>query len=414
MAGTHSSHPHPVGVTVPVGPAGVAVLLPRLVAALEGGPALAVLPEVGRFTTPAMRQSVLDALRPDDPAAPVEHDDVALLVSTSGSTGDPRGVHWTRAALHHSVTSLHDRLGGPGDWLLALPVTSAAGLMALVRTAVAGTTAHTLPSLAGAAPFSVADVVDCATRARAHARRLYVSLIDEQARRLASSTEGLAVLTSLDAVLLGGGPVDDVAQRLRDHGVPVVTSYGMTETCGGCVYDGRPLPGVGVDIDHQGRITINGPVVSPGYRLRRDDDAFRDGAFITRDIGVMQDGILRVQGRIDDAVKVDGVLVDLGTVAALAQSVTGATAAVARPAGDGRGVEVVIEAEEIATQEVVAAIRDRLAVRVSDVLMVEPGSLPRLPGGKIDVRSARVSGDDPDAHSTGPGTTPSGDARGPR
>ena len=77
--------------------------------------------------------AVLAALRPDEP---LERDDVALVVPTSGSTGEPKGALLTAAALRHSARATHDRLGGPGQWLLALPVTHVAGLQVLVRSLV--------------------------------------------------------------------------------------------------------------------------------------------------------------------------------------------------------------------------------------------------------------------------------------
>lgn len=90
--------------------------------------------------------------------------------------------------------------------------------------------------------------------------------------------------------------------RAAAAGVRAVTTYGMSETCGGCVYDGRPLPGVTVSTDEHGRISLAGPVVARGYRGRPGDPAFdRDLAgarrFRTDDLGGLVDGRWRVLGR---------------------------------------------------------------------------------------------------------------------
>ncbi|MCW2585117.1 MAG: acyl-CoA synthetase (AMP-forming)/AMP-acid ligase, partial [Frankiales bacterium] len=102
-----------------------------LLAALDGsGPA--VLPV---STDPAEAARVLAALRPDEP---LEDDEVCLVVPTSGSTGAPKGVLLTAASLQASATAATARLGGPGRWLLALPVTHIGGLQVLLRALATG------------------------------------------------------------------------------------------------------------------------------------------------------------------------------------------------------------------------------------------------------------------------------------
>ncbi|MGH2931875.1 MAG: AMP-binding protein, partial [Gaiellaceae bacterium] len=115
---------------VPLGPAVLRRIFPAVAAALEGGPALLPVPE----RPAAVRAAMLRALRPSAPVEEFENDPVALVVPTSGSTGEPKGAMLTAGALRHSARATHERLGGDGQWLLALPVTHVAGLTVLVRS----------------------------------------------------------------------------------------------------------------------------------------------------------------------------------------------------------------------------------------------------------------------------------------
>ena len=183
----------------------------------------------------------------------------AVVIGTSGSTGAPKGVELSAAALRHSAQASLDRVGArPGErWLCCLPVTHVAGLQVLVRSLVGGTE----PALAGHA--------DGATLAAAAASGCaHVSLVPTQLQRLLESgADKSTPLAGFSSVLLGGAAAPaGLLAAARAAGVPVVTTYGMTETCGGCVYDGVPLDGVRVKIGDDERIWIGGPVLFSGYR----------------------------------------------------------------------------------------------------------------------------------------------------
>jgi o-succinylbenzoate---CoA ligase len=142
--------------------------------------------------------------------------------------------------------------------------------------------------------------------------------VPTQLRRWLGVDSERTALAGFDAVLVGGGPADDsLLSEARGAGVSVVTTYGMSETCGGCVYDGLPLDGVGVALDVDGRIRISGPVLFDGYVGRRDltDRVLQDGWLITPDLGrFADDGRLVVTGRVDDVVVSGGVKVPLPAV----------------------------------------------------------------------------------------------------
>lgn len=259
----------------------------------SSGPALTVLPDA----PPAWQRTIRDAVRADRQVP-----GPGLVVPTSGSTGAPVGVVLGAPALRWSAAAVNERLGGPGSWVLALPVTHVAGLMVLVR-AVAG----------GTAVVRLADDWHRALSELPPGRR-YTALVPTQVRRLLADDP--SVLACFDAVLVGGAGLDP---RLRTEaervGARLVESYGMTETCGGCVHDGAPLPGVSVRLGQQGRVALAGPMLGQAYRHADGDAALAaQGWFTTNDVGQWHDGRLRVLGRRDDVVLTGGVSVSLARV----------------------------------------------------------------------------------------------------
>jgi len=261
---------------------------PALRAGLDGGAPLAVLP-AGAGPADAARA----VLRADEPLEP----GTDLVVVTSGSTGGGKGVLLSAAALRASATATLTRLGGPGSWLLALPTSAIGGLQVLIRSALADREPAVLArgeSLAAAA-----------ARLPAGDRR-YTALVPTQLRRyLADSPDALA---AFDGVLVGGAATDPaLLDRARAAGVQVRTTYGMSETAGGCVYDGVPLDGVAVRIADG--VELAGPVLAHGYRLDAAATAvaFSGGWFRTRDAGTLTEGTLTVHGRLDDVLISGGV-----------------------------------------------------------------------------------------------------------
>jgi o-succinylbenzoate---CoA ligase len=355
-----------------------------LVAALEG-----VLDgrESGIVPLPADEREaelLAGALRVGEDVA----DDVAVVVSTSGTTGTPKGAMLTAAALIASADATNERLGGPGSWLLALPAHHVAGLQVVVRSIISGTIPVTLiPSFAPGELRAAIDEMDSGRR--------YASLVAVQLDKALADPVDAAALAELDAVLIGGGPMPaGLAERASRAGVSVVRTYGMSETAGGCVYDGVPLEGVAVRID-DGRILLGGATLAKGYRNPVTPDPFAEpGWFRTDDAGAVDDsGALRVLGRIDDAISTGGLTVMPGLVeAALAThpaiadcAVFGVTdprlgqrvaAAVVLTAGDAPPTPAELREHVSRTLDATAAPRE---VHVVD-------ELPRRGIGKVDRR----------------------------
>ncbi|WP_246125321.1 o-succinylbenzoate--CoA ligase [Cellulomonas xylanilytica] len=359
-------------------PARPDLLLPALAAALTGaGPAVA-----------------------PGPAGPVPGDvgdDVAAVVRTSGSTGEPRGVLLSATALRASAAATHDRLGGPGHWLLALPTDHVAGLQVLVRSVLAGTA----PTVVAPGPFRAATFVAAVGAMPADGPR-YTSLVPTQLVRLLADDAATDALRSFGSVLLGGAAsAPDLLARARDAGVEVVTTYGMTETCGGCVYDGTPLHGVSVRLDDEGRILLAGPVLADGYLGRPDLDA---DAFVqvdgvrylrTSDLGSWSDGVLRVLGRADDVLLSGGANVPPGPVEAVVAALPGVAevCVVGVPDAEWGQAVVAVVVGRAGTpaptlHEVRAAVTDRLGAAHAPRHLVVTDSLPVRGPGKIDRRAA--------------------------
>lgn len=234
-------------------------------------------------------------------------DDVAVVVPTSGTTGTPKGAMLSARALIASASATHDRLGGTGTWLLALPTHHIAGLQVLVRSVLAGTVPVELDTTYGFDPRGLAGCV-----AAMGSGRRYVSLVAAQLAKCLTDRDATAALSDLDAVLLGGGPAPArVLEEAAAADIPVVRTYGMSETAGGCVYDGRPLAGIEVRVGPDGRIALGGTTLASGYRNPPDPDPFADpGWFLTDDVGTLDDsGSLHVLGRIDDAISTGGLTV---------------------------------------------------------------------------------------------------------
>ncbi len=231
-------------------------------------------------------------------------DDVAVVVSTSGTTGFPKGAMLTAPALIASASATHDRIGGPGSWLLALPAHHVAGLQVMVRSLLAGTVPVAID------PSFDVDELPSAVKALGSGPR-YASLVAVQLAKALGDPAATGALAELDAVLIGGGPMPvAVGEAAAAAGIRVVRTYGMSETAGGCVYDGMPLDGVRVRID-DGRVVLGGETLAKGYRNPTDPNPFAEpGWFHTDDVGAVDDsGVLQILGRVDDAIGTGGLTV---------------------------------------------------------------------------------------------------------
>lgn len=373
---------------------GVAELVPAVRAALEGGDAVAPLP-----VDPAERRASIAMLRPD---RPLEVDGVAAVISTSGSTGAPKGVLLSAAAMIASAEATHDRLDGPGSWTLALPAHYVAGLMVIVRSLVAD---RQITEVRG-------DLADLARPSGAGPH--YLSLVPTQLARALRAPEITSALINFDTILLGGAPI---SPKLLDEatraGLRIVKTYGMSETCGGCVYDGVPLAGVSIDLGpSDDRIMITGPMVFSGYRLRPDLTAqalrTRHGGatMITADRGRWSDDRLQVLGRVDDVVITGGLNVDLAELERLAtQSAAVGTielAIIGVPDQTWGTMIIAVTDGPLELDDLRTDLATRLPERGLPRRLVQLPTLPRTSSGKIDRQRLTEMLTDPDRGDVSP------------
>jgi O-succinylbenzoic acid--CoA ligase len=260
-----------------------------------------------------------------------------------------------------------------------------AGLAVLVRSLVSGTE-PVLAERADAATLAAGSGSGCA----------HVSLVPTQLQRLLQEANPPGLLAGFSSVLLGGAAAPaGLLAAARAVGVPVVTTYGMTETCGGCVYDGVPLDGVRVAVrGESGRIWIGGPVLFSGYRGQRDGAAaLRHNWFRTGDLGRLDSsGRLTVRGRADDVINTGGHKVVPGEVTAALQTCPGVkdVAVVGQPDPEWgqRVIAVVVPAdpEDPPTLELLRLhVRERLPRYAAPSKVVMVDAVPMLPSGKHDI-----------------------------
>jgi len=220
----------------------------------------------------------------------------AFLIRTSGSTtGTGRLVELPWEAIIASASATEEALGGPATWLASLPVHHVAGLQTVLRSVIAGR---------DPVPYRLGDPLP--------AGRTCLSLVPIQLRRALDDPDVTARLAEIDTILVGGQSTPQaLIERGSAAGLRLVTTYGMTETCGGCVYDGKPIGSTGIALEDR-RIIVEGPVVALGYA---GGEAF-SGRFVTNDVGVITDR-LSVLGRIDDAITTGGLTIMPRVVAEL-------------------------------------------------------------------------------------------------
>lgn len=300
-----------------------------------------------------------------------------LVVETSGSTGVPKRVLISRSAMRASADATHARLGGPGQWLLALPPTYVAGLQVLFRSVRADTE-----------PVLMTDRLRPSVEAMTGARR-YVSLVPTQVHRMLQDGDETQALTRFDGVLVGGAALDrEVREQAAQTGVRIVTTYGMSETCGGCVYDGRPLDGVEVATEG-GRIKIRGPVLFDGYQgdVALSAEVLRNGWFLTQDLGhISEQGRVVLGGRTDDVVITGGLNVPAGAVAESLERHRGvrAAAVVGVPDEEWGEVVVAVAVTDVALDELREHVARQHPRSFAPRRLVRVDALPLLPNGKVD------------------------------
>lgn len=373
-------------------PRSIAAALPVLEDLLDGR--RAVLP-----TTPGQSQEQMSRMAVAGDEAPG-----TLIACTSGSTGQPKGARLRTANLTASAEAtaafLAERFGtGTGPWLLALPPHHIAGLQVILRSLHAGYSPSVLPG----GTFTPEAFIRATSSLRSShpSRDLHTSLVPTQLHRLIDDEQGRSALREYAAVLVGGAATSTgLAETARRHDIPIVLTYGSSETAGGMVYDGRALPGTEVTIDDEsGRILLSGPTVADGYCNISgpvEEDAFPSpGTFRTSDIGRVSDGILTVRGRADGAINSGGMKILPEDVESALEELGYTACVVGLPDTDwGEIVTALVEFPDEAPAERTTQLRTvmkdaGLPAHLVPRRLLGTRRLPTTGPGKVDRRAVR-------------------------
>jgi o-succinylbenzoate---CoA ligase len=352
-------------------------MLAALAAALDGsGPAILPL-------DPDLPGPALQRLRAALARASIR-EDTAVVIATSGSTGRPKAVELSAAALIASATTSLRRIGvGPGErWLCCLPTFHVSGLGVLVRSLVAGSD----PAFAAAVSPEVIAASGCA----------FASLVPTQLRRLLDSGAGPGPLRT---VLLGGAAsAPALLAEAQAAGWHLVTTYGMSETSGGCVYDHVPLDDVQVRLT-DGLVEIAGPTLFSGYagEPALTSAVLAGGWFRTADLGTWRpDGTLAIRGRADDVINSGGEKVVPGEVEAVLGTDPGIADVVVIGVPDrewGEAVTAVVVPADSGSPPELARLRSDvrgvLSAYAAPSRVVVVPQFPLLPSGKPDRAALR-------------------------
>lgn len=305
-------------------------------------------------------------------------------------------------ALINGAQGTAHHLGGHAQWLLALPTTHIAGIQVLARSLVAGTRPVSVDRTAGFTPTAflqgVSRLNHTFTATSLVPTQLDTLLLDpDHVRR----SESIAALRSFNAILLGGAaPTSHLSATITELKLPVTRTYGMSETAGGCVYDGTALPGVTIKLTPDQRIMLTGPTLASGYL---DNPAATAAAFptinntrwhLTNDLGTLTGGRLTITGRIDDIINTGGVKVAPAPIDDALLTVPGVTGActVATPHPHwGQAVTAVITVCADSEIPTLTAIRTELsrslnAAQLPQRLLITT-DFPLGPSGKINRRA---------------------------
>jgi O-succinylbenzoic acid--CoA ligase len=297
----------------------VAATVPRIVSSADPSEVIDVLQNLVDgdprpvFVHDPNRPAVLNGTVPDE---------AALIVETSGSTGTPKQVWLTKDALLWSARTTSMAMGPSGAWWLAVPAHFIAGIQVIVRSLLSSRQPIVANQSLGVVS-QLRSVGDQLLSVKEGGTPVYTSLVPTQLQDLLQAVDageiGEAEFQVFSNILVGGQKTPQyLIERGRELGVPMIRTYGSAETAGGCVWDGRALDGVSMDIV-DGEVALSGPMLAGGYLGdSAGDQRFieRNGArwFRTRDFGVVEEGVLSVTGRSDDVIISGGKKVSLSAI----------------------------------------------------------------------------------------------------
>lgn len=311
-------------------------------------------------------------------------EDCAFVISTSGSTGLPKGAILSPENLISSANATHEFLGGAGQWVLALPAQHIAGMQVLIRSFLAG---YEPLCMDLSQKFSVEQFISLTHKAaQASAPRIYTSLTPMLLMKIMDTLAGIDALRVYDSILVGGGPIDDsLCTSCAALDISIVRTYGSSETAGGMVYDGLALPGGQYICEEDGCISLGGPMVARGYRNADSSVFFKPGWWRTSDYGEIKDNRLVIIGRIDNVINTGGLKIAPESLEATIRTIKGINQCCVIGVPDAQfGQRLAVVYSGTATDfDIIEALEDLPRWQLPRQFFTVD-ALPLLPSGKID------------------------------
>ena len=326
--------------------------------------------------------------------------DSGLIICTSGTTGNPKAVEISSQALLNAATKTNEKFNEPADWILAINPAFIGGLMVLARAIISNQ--NWIYGLDESDKFNPDLFVAKALEVISKNRKVRTSLVNAQLSTLVSQGH-LDTLRKFDALLIGGGQISkSLYEELKNEGVNLIRTYGMTETCGGVVWDGFALNNVLIRINHPssdgvGQIAIKSDSNATCYHgnsfeiNKLNDSTFSEGWVFTKDLGIVKNGELKVIGRNDDIVVSGGNNISLHAIENVIKDQIGIEDAVVFSIPDEKW-GVVVAAVIVGTCDISViqnSIENELGKAAVPRIIKNVEEIPLLPNGKVDIDSLK-------------------------
>jgi len=322
---------------------------------------------------------------------PPVFENTALAICTSGSTGNPKAVEISKSALLKNHEIINKKLNGKANWVLAMNPAFIGGFSALCRGVIDNGWTY---GLTESGKFNIDTFTKASLVASEKTPTIRTSLVWAQLMQLVNSDK-IETLKMFDAILVGGSKVDfQIFNELKNEGLKLISTYGMTETCGGVVWDGIPLTEVELKIIEKdefgtGRISIKSPTNASGYRNSADlnHETFQNGWVNSQDLGQVNEDVLTVIGRIDEVVITGGTNVSTKAIEEIISTCQGVEEVAVLALDDeiwGVLIAAVVVGEFNKT-EIENKVVESLGKAAKPRIILDAQNLPFLPNGKVDL-----------------------------
>lgn len=336
-------------------------------------------------------------------------DDIFGYFFTSGTTSEPKIVPLKRRQMLYATKASANNFRPRVNhfWLLCLPLSHIGGISIILRSLLYGSGIFRMKSFH---PKMIKTFLIENKLIQA------ASLVPTMLKRLFDTPE-FYIHNNFKAILLGGGPVDqDLIEQCAKRGVPLIPSYGMTETCAQIAANPLlkpsgtygPMKSVGrlfqpnaiqirddegqpVGVNTSGEIWLKGPQIFDGYQNREDESHFdNEGWFNTGDYGYLNaNDQLFIESRRNDLIITGGENVSPFEVESELKKIDPINEAAVIGLPDEEWGQLVVAVVVAKTKQTINSerIQQELKERISSYKVpkeiIQTDSLPKTGTGKI-------------------------------